>query len=115
PSSSRRVQDLLRYTCVRRLNLHSLPTRRTSDLPAGGTADRAGGPASGLPDRPAAGQTAVRQRAAVPRPDQLSGQSASVSPSTRPDRKSTRLNSSHVKISYAGFCVKKKFSKSVAE
>src|SRR5690606_18383197 len=25
-----------------------------------------------------------------------------------PDRKSTRLNSSHVKISYAGFCVKKK-------
>src|SRR5690606_41306052 len=26
----------------------------------------------------------------------------------RPDRKSTRLNSSHVKISYAGFCMKKK-------
>src|SRR5690606_41626987 len=25
-----------------------------------------------------------------------------------PDRKSTRLNSSHVKISYAGFCLKKK-------
>src|SRR5690606_39704917 len=32
------------------------------------------------------------------------------SPSTRPrpDRKSTRLNSSHVKISYAVFCLKKK-------
>src|SRR5690606_41458040 len=27
---------------------------------------------------------------------------------TRPDRKSTRLNSSHVKISYADFCVKQK-------
>src|SRR5690606_41609873 len=27
---------------------------------------------------------------------------------TRRDRKSTRLNSSHVKISYAGFCLKKK-------
>src|SRR5207302_8577558 len=27
---------------------------------------------------------------------------------TRPDRKSTRLNSSHVKISYAVFCLKKK-------
>src|SRR5690606_39897236 len=26
----------------------------------------------------------------------------------RPDRKSTRLNSSHVKISYAVFCLKKK-------
>src|SRR5436309_10096578 len=28
----------------------------------------------------------------------------------RPDRKSTRLNSSHVKISYAVFCLKKKTS-----
>src|SRR5690606_3938578 len=28
--------------------------------------------------------------------------------STPPDRKSTRLNSSHVKISYAVFCLKKK-------
>src|SRR5699024_12366693 len=27
---------------------------------------------------------------------------------TRPDRKSTRLNSSHVSISYAVFCLKKK-------
>src|SRR5690606_39903108 len=27
---------------------------------------------------------------------------------TQPDRKSTRLNSSHVKISYAVFCLKKK-------
>src|SRR5690349_23188413 len=27
---------------------------------------------------------------------------------TRPDRKSTRLNSSHVEISYAVFCLKKK-------
>src|SRR5690606_41304699 len=29
-------------------------------------------------------------------------------PSRKPDRKSTRLNSSHVKISYAVFCLKKK-------
>src|SRR3989442_9973338 len=28
--------------------------------------------------------------------------------SRRPDRKSTRLNSSHVRISYAVFCLKKK-------
>src|SRR5690606_41139913 len=30
------------------------------------------------------------------------------SPGDLPDRKSTRLNSSHVKISYAVFCLKKK-------
>src|SRR5690606_39607855 len=30
------------------------------------------------------------------------------------DRKSTRLNSSHVKISYAGFCLKKKTSRRAA-
>src|SRR6266702_5675670 len=32
---------------------------------------------------------------------------------TRPDRKSTRLNSSHVAISYAVFCLKKKKTQSV--
>src|SRR5690606_40939080 len=33
--------------------------------------------------------------------------SVSVSPRLMPDRKSTRLNSSHVKISYAVFCLHK--------
>src|SRR5436309_9597824 len=32
-------------------------------------------------------------------------------PLAKPDRKSTRLNSSHVKISYAVFCLKKKKSR----
>src|SRR3712207_8057314 len=32
-------------------------------------------------------------------------------PDTRPDRKSTRLNSSHANISYAVFCLKKKKEK----
>src|SRR5690606_40376347 len=32
-------------------------------------------------------------------------------PGKSPDRKSTRLNSSHVKISYAVFCLKKKKKK----
>src|SRR5690606_39876998 len=35
----------------------------------------------------------------------------SMSVSRRSDRKSTRLNSSHVKISYAVFCLKKKTKK----
>src|SRR5690606_40802829 len=34
--------------------------------------------------------------------------SAGRAPAKSPDRKSTRLNSSHVKISYAVFCLKKK-------
>src|SRR5690606_41763427 len=34
-----------------------------------------------------------------------------MSPANREDRKSTRLNSSHVKISYAVFCLKKKKTK----
>src|SRR5690606_40276559 len=38
-----------------------------------------------------------------------SGTRSTVSPSS--DRKSTRLNSSHVKISYAVFCLKKKIIK----
>src|SRR5437868_12599509 len=37
-----------------------------------------------------------------------SEQLASVQRPRRPDRKSTRLNSSHVSISYAVFCLKKK-------
>src|SRR5690349_24131019 len=35
-------------------------------------------------------------------------------PGRRPDRKSTRLNSSHVEISYAVFCLKKKKKKSTS-
>src|SRR5215813_15000983 len=34
--------------------------------------------------------------------------STSSAPTPGPDRKSTRLNSSHVRISYAVFCLKKK-------
>src|SRR5690606_19144421 len=42
----------------------------------------------------------IRSRFNCPSPDP--------SPASSPDRKSTRLNSSHVKISYAVFCLKKK-------
>src|ERR1035441_7730877 len=37
--------------------------------------------------------------------------SATLSPAGTTDRKSTRLNSSHLGISYAGFCFKKKRSR----
>src|SRR5439155_24541219 len=81
-------------------DLHSFPTRRSSDLPA--------------PPSVAAGAA----RAATQSAQRRIGVEAHVpvaprhpEPAVRPrDRKSTRLNSSHVAISYAVFCLKKKKS-----
>src|SRR6266513_3648238 len=53
-----------------------------------------------LPIRPR--ETRVRARSA------REGSGTSEAPGPKPDRKSTRLNSSHVSISYAVFCLKKK-------
>src|SRR5690606_41784846 len=98
------------HTLVR----HSLPTRRSSDLELGIGILR-------LVDRP--GQ-AEAQRAKGGDPGQAhtrrTGQVAQIYVAARVvtpflgraavgvDRKSTRLNSSHVKNSYAVFCLKKK-------
>src|SRR5436305_5869265 len=71
-----------------RRDLHSFPTRRSSDL--GGRS-----------------VTSARSRTFTARPSTT----AARTPSTKrapEDRKSTRLNSSHVRISYAVFCLKKK-------
>src|SRR5699024_12379747 len=72
--------------------LHSFPTRRSSDLtgPAGGPAL----PPDSCPKRPR-GRFGGSGSAECAR-----------TPAT--DRKSTRLNSSYVSISYAVFCLKKK-------
>src|SRR5437667_7245770 len=45
------------------------------------------------------------------RDSQLAGISAVLDVANRRDRKSTRLNSSHITISYAVFCLKKKKKK----
>src|SRR5205807_8914243 len=90
---------------------HSFPTRRSSDLALDGrdrgddrrrarqgcgrARDRA------LP-RPAAHAPALRRR----RAPQVLGALRPLRPPR--DRKSTRLNSSHLVISYAVFCLKKK-------
>src|SRR5438477_4553496 len=94
------IVDLLSYddfffSCYsRHRHLHSFPTRRSSDL--------GGGPLQVDPKRrqlpigvadPAL-LLVQRHRSAVG------------------DRKSTRLNSSHMSISYAVFCLKKKTKKS---
>src|SRR5690606_40935276 len=84
--------------------LHSFPTRRSSDLGLGIDADiglRAGFPPQ-IRIRGAEGHASVG--------DGLVGTKRIVLPAAddcRKDRKSTRLNSSHVKISYAVFCLKK--------
>src|SRR5256885_12065224 len=52
---------------------------------------------------PGHGGRAVRDGARDPAPGR-----AAARPALRPDRKSTRLNSSHLVISYAVFCLKKK-------
>src|SRR5436305_11317281 len=70
------------------ITVHSFPTRRSSDL-------RVKRAAEGL--ETGADDAADRVRAAQKR----LGKAAE-------DRKSTRLNSSHVRISYAVFCLKKK-------
>src|SRR5436309_11173172 len=73
--------------------LHSFPTRRSSDLE---------GPAGAVGVRPPVFRHSQCSRGWV-----LAGQSG-CDDRLVPDRKSTRLNSSHVKISYAVFCLKKK-------
>src|SRR3989442_7954917 len=75
--------------------------------------------ASGLARQPVAVQALARAPASAPAPGQahalppravLISQPARllVPANSRADRKSTRLNSSHVRISYAVFCLKKK-------
>src|SRR5437868_15353957 len=72
-------------------DLPSFPTRRSSDLArSAGCGARGQGTSATLPEKPL-----LRFYGGIART------------ATR-DRKSTRLNSSHVSISYAVFCLKKK-------
>src|SRR5438874_10112996 len=73
--------------------LHSFPTRRSSDLDERDGAARLGVELEAR-DRPVGVPLAVAEPVRV-----------GVEPE---DRKSTRLNSSHVETSYAVFCLKKK-------
>src|SRR5207253_6232415 len=92
-------------------NLHSFPTRRSSDLrPLLRLLHRS--------DREEAAQSlSPRHAGALLRHGRLQpdlqvlpelGHFESARARPCPDRKSTRLNSSHVAISYAVFCLKKK-------
>src|SRR5699024_12013838 len=89
---------------------HSFPTRRSSDLPTTHPASwrcsrRVAGDGPGLLHD---GSTS----ASGPLPAGGSGPDVRLD-GVGTDRKSTRLNSSHVSISYAVFCLKKKTRKSI--
>src|SRR5690606_42124473 len=95
--------------CFHHQVLYSFPTRRSSDLmlffTTSGYADVAeGGLTGGIEDSASRNQMAELAFNLVSIPQLWTG----VFGSWGLDRKSTRLNSSHVKISYAVFCLKKK-------
>src|SRR5437870_9560901 len=78
---------LFPYTTLFRSSGSAVPRGRTSTCP----------PLPRPRDRARGGRGRGRDRERLPR-----------RPGSQPDRKSTRLNSSHVAISYAVFCLKKK-------
>src|SRR5439155_25548546 len=83
-------------------HLHSFPTRRSSDLSELDFQLRPSATIACTCWSVADGVGSALSSIELPSPSPRSGQSPLV------DRKSTRLNSSHVAISYAVFCLKKK-------
>src|SRR5690606_39532495 len=104
---------LFLHSYARHRVLHSFPTRRSSDLSAHcrrrslRRARTRRSPQRGRDTRETT-PTSARRR---PSPDRCArrGPAPESASDERADRKSTRLNSSHVKISYAVFCLKKKY------
>src|SRR5690606_41640460 len=92
-------------TTLFRISYNMIPNPKISTLFPYTTLFRSQ-PMRGVPDR----RLDLEVRAVVPRGHERPGRVQSVLPRQRRagDRKSTRLNSSHVKISYAVFCLKKK-------
>src|SRR5207302_7901599 len=103
------------YCSVAPCALPSFPTRRSSDLPsqvrsASSRAQRAKeqqrkSERGHMRDEVAVAERATRRTAFG---EDFEIESIRLQQRCRRDRKSTRLNSSHVKISYAVFCLKKK-------
>src|SRR5690606_41888610 len=87
-------------------DLHSFPTRRSSDLQGPPP-----WPSESTRRSPATPSPLPTTRPPTRPPPRPLPRSAAPRSSRCTDRKSTRLNSSHVKISYAVFCLKKKKKK----
>src|SRR5690606_39789858 len=91
--------------------LHSFPTRRSSDLSLFVRSERVFGSVCRRVGRRSTLRTActrIQRRAPPNRRCEGHHGGGRLPIGRRGDRKSTRLNSSHVKISYAVFCLKKK-------
>src|SRR5690606_40643271 len=95
------------YSCTDLLPLHSFPTRRSSDLTTW-SISLSWMPASLTTLLNGVLQRSSRSAVSCWNCARVSFSSRCRGPSADADRKSTRLNSSHVKISYAVFCLKKK-------
>src|SRR5690606_40284656 len=108
------LSTLFDHSCADHRDLHSFPTRRSSDLAKMALAMLSAMSVaelkmhveqeseSALTRIPGIGKKTA-QRLLIELKDKLKN----IEVDSR-DRKSTRLNSSHVKISYAVFCLKKK-------
>src|SRR5439155_27032267 len=105
---------LLFHSHLHHQDLHSFPTRRSSDLNGKSAED-----SQECRTRVHIGEQHFRRRAARVHLPAICWRSFTMLPTARVmklltdeaetlDRKSTRLNSSHVAISYAVFCLKKK-------
>src|SRR5699024_12472391 len=98
------------YQSRRVSDLHSFPTRRSSDL--GDTGDHIIKRIAAVGDLRPRGAAKMNNRVLSGGNIRGNGRAgaivAGVMPCYAQDRKSTRLNSSHVSISYAVFCLKKK-------
>src|SRR5699024_12372959 len=108
---SRRYLLLSCHASEAHLHLHSFPTRRSSDLKSGiakaaGTAAAIGAPGIGGAIGTLGSRAAMK--AAAGSGAKIIGGKALRTGTGSGDRKSTRLNSSHVSISYAVFCFEKK-------
>src|SRR5690606_41086790 len=88
--------------------LHSFPTRRSSDLHPAHTVLPDNGGLAGIRGSGNIQRQAVRPHRAGSAQIAAGPGGPGISAGATLDRKSTRLNSSHVKISYAVFCLKKK-------
>src|SRR5699024_12789856 len=106
------IRSLVSSTLLAPPCLHSFPTRRSSDLPGAvqRVSETFGHRAADdflMVDGRSGGGPSVRERDKVALPVRHPQHQVSEC-EVGEDRKSTRLNSSHVSISYAVFCLKKK-------
>src|SRR5690606_41698805 len=94
--------------CSHPLNLHSFPTRRSSDL--FGKSPKTRHVDGGVVNEHVGSTVSRDEPVALLRvkPLDRADRHGVLLKKAMQDRKSTRLNSSHVKISYAVFCLKKK-------